>query len=103
MKKTADEPWHLYMLRCADGTLYTGISNRLQTRIKNHSRGKGARYTQTRLPVELVFSRKIGTRSQATKREYWFKQKTRREKIKFMEKWLNARARQKNRRLKKPR
>ena len=87
--------WFLYMLRCADGTLYTGISNRLEIRVKNHSSGKGARYTKTRLPVELVFSRKIGTYSQALKRERRYKRKTRQAKIKLVEKWLSARARQK--------
>lgn len=88
-------PWFLYMLRCADGTLYTGISNRLATRVKNHSLGRGARYTKTRLPVELVFSRKIGTYSQALKRERRYKRKTRRAKMELVEKWLGARVRRK--------
>jgi putative endonuclease len=101
------KPWFLYVLRCADDTLYTGISNRLEIRLKNHSSGKGARYTKTRLPVELVISRKIGTHSQAIKREYEFKQKNRQEKIECVEKWLKARTRpkktpSKNRKPKKP-
>jgi len=80
--------WFLYMLRCADGTLYTGISNRLEIRVKNHSLGKGARYTKTRLPVELVFSRKIGTYSQALKKEYWLKSQERKAKVKLAQSWM---------------
>ncbi|HVM31836.1 MAG TPA: GIY-YIG nuclease family protein [bacterium] len=99
MKET--KSWFLYMLRCADGSFYTGISNRLAVRVQNHSRGRGARYTKTRLPVELVFSRKIGTYPQALRRERRHKQKTHRAKMKLAEKWLGARAREKKRAPKK--
>lgn len=92
------KPWFLYMLRCADGTLYTGISNRLEIRIENHSRGKGARYTRTRLPVELVYTRKAGTFVQALKQEYRLKQKPRKAKLKLAETWLKARRRKASRR-----
>ena len=89
MKKTAAEPWHLYMLRCVDGTLYTGISNRLEVRIQNHSLGRGARYTRTRLPVKLVYSRKIGTYSEALKKEYWLKKsKSAGSKSNFPKSWM---------------
>ena len=80
--------WFLYMLRCADGTLYTGISNRLEIRVKNHSLGKGARYTRTRLPVKLVYSRKIGDYSKALKKEYWLKSQERRSKVKLAQAWM---------------
>jgi putative endonuclease len=87
MVKSA-KPWFLYMLRCSDGTLYTGISNRLEVRVKNHSLGKGARYTKIRLPVELVFSLKIGTYSQALKKEYWLKSQGRGAKVKLAQSWM---------------
>nr|MBP9865569.1 GIY-YIG nuclease family protein [Candidatus Omnitrophota bacterium] len=53
-KKRA-EKWFLYMLRCADASLYTGIAKDIDKRFKVHSSGKGARYTRARLPVEIVY------------------------------------------------
>ncbi|MGH7738510.1 MAG: GIY-YIG nuclease family protein [bacterium] len=87
--------WSLYILRCADGTLYTGISNRLEVRVRNHSLGKGARYTRTRLPIELVFTRKAGTYSQALKKERQMKRRTRKAKLQLVEAWLRGQARKK--------
>jgi putative endonuclease len=87
MVKTG-KSWVLYMLRCADGSLYTGVSNRLEVRVQNHSLGKGARYTRARLPVKLVYSRKIGTYSEALKKEYWLKRQERGTKVKLAQAWI---------------
>lgn len=69
MKPKRRSPWHVYMLRCGDGSLYTGATNDLQNRVAKHQSGKGARYTRSRLPVLLVFSEKAGDKSAALKRE----------------------------------
>ena len=64
------DPWFLYILRCADGTLYTGITNDLERRFKMHNAGKGARYTRTRCPVELLYQETLKGRAAALVREY---------------------------------
>ena len=69
-------------MKCADGTLYTGITTDLERRVKEHNISKrGAKYTRTRRPVELVYSRLVGTRSEASKEEYNIKKMTRQQKI----------------------
>ena len=69
-----DDIWHVYMVRCSDGTLYTGITNDLEKRIEAHNSGKdGARYTRSRRPVTLIYSEKTGSRSAAAKLEYQLK------------------------------
>jgi len=62
-------PWRLYIIRCRDGTYYTGITNNLEHRIKDHNCGKGCRYTKYRWPVKLVYSESQADRSAALKRE----------------------------------
>lgn len=59
----------VYILRCADGTLYTGCTNDLPRRLATHSAGKGAKYTRSRLPVELVYTEDAADKSQALRRE----------------------------------
>lgn len=61
--------WHLYLLRCGDGTLYCGIALDAQARLKQHQEGKGAKYTRGRGPLELVYAEACGTRSEALRRE----------------------------------
>ena len=61
--------WFLYILRCGDGSLYTGVTTDLERRLKMHQEGKASRYTRTHLPVELVYSEECGLRSQALVRE----------------------------------
>lgn len=63
--------WHVYILRCADGTLYTGITTDLARRLEEHNRGgaPGARYTRSRRPVQLIYSEAAASRSAAAKRE----------------------------------
>jgi len=66
--------WCVYMVRCSDGTLYTGITNNLEKRIAAHNSEKdGARYTRSRRPVKLVYSELAGSRSAAAKLEYQLK------------------------------
>ena len=72
--------WCIYMLRCRDGSLYTGCTNDLEHRIKMHSQGKGARYTKAHLPVVLVYSESCTDRSHALRREWELKQLTKEKK-----------------------
>ncbi len=61
----ADRVWHIYLLECADGTLYTGISLDPQRRLLAHNAGRGSRYTRSRLPVRLLASKRVGTQREA--------------------------------------
>jgi putative endonuclease len=72
--------WHAYILKCKDGTFYTGISNDLKSRIKQHNLGNGAKYTRGRGPVKLVYSEQCADRSTALKREAEIKKLTRSQK-----------------------
>ena len=72
--------WFVYMLRCADGSLYTGYTDDVQRRLATHQSGKGAKYTRSRLPVELVYHECFATKEEAMSREYAIKRLTRREK-----------------------
>ncbi len=68
---------YTYILKCSDGTYYTGYTNDLGRRITVHNKGKGAKYTRSRLPVELVYYEEYETKSEALSREYAIKQMTR--------------------------
>ena len=72
--------WFLYILRCKDGSLYTGITTDVAKRLEAHRSGKGAKYTRGRGPLELLYQEECGTHSQALKREYAVKILTRQEK-----------------------
>lgn len=64
------EKWYVYILRCADNTLYTGVTTDIERRLVEHNNEKtGAKYTRTRRPVSLVYQEVYSTRSEATKRE----------------------------------
>ena len=65
---------YTYMVRCRDGSLYTGWTNDLEKRIQAHNQGTGAKYTKTRRPVELVYYEEYESKIQAMKREYEIKQ-----------------------------
>lgn len=67
---------YVYILECADGTLYTGWTNHLEERVKTHNAGKGAKYTRGRLPAVLVYSERCGTKSEALIREREIKKMT---------------------------
>ncbi len=71
---------HLYILRCADGTLYTGIAADVKHRVKLHNTGKGAKYTRARGPVSVVYREGPMSRSRALRREYQVKRLTRAQK-----------------------
>ncbi|MBQ6713822.1 MAG: GIY-YIG nuclease family protein [Selenomonadales bacterium] len=71
---------YVYMLSCADGSLYTGWTNDLAKRLDNHQAGKGAKYTRSRLPVMLVYHETYKTESEARKRECAIKKLTRQQK-----------------------
>lgn len=77
---------YAYILRCSDGTLYSGWTNDLEKRLKAHNAGRGGKYTRSRLPVELVYFEKFETKSEAMRREYEFKQLSREQKLKLIEK-----------------
>lgn len=61
--------WHVYILCCADGTLYTGVATDVAARVAAHNAGKGAKYTRGRLPVMLAYSEMVGERGDALRRE----------------------------------
>ncbi|MDR2006459.1 MAG: GIY-YIG nuclease family protein [Acidaminococcales bacterium] len=77
--------YSVYMLECSDGTLYTGISNRLDARIKKHNRGAASHYTASRLPVRLVYSEPQPDKSSALRREIAIRKLTRAAKRKLLE------------------
>jgi putative endonuclease len=81
--------YYVYIVRCADDTLYTGIATELQRRIEEHnSSTKGAKYTRARRPVELVYHEHYNDRSTASKREYEIKKKmSRSEKLALVERF----------------
>lgn len=73
--------WQLYILRCGDGTLYTGITDDLPRRLKAHRSGKGAKYTRGRGPLELVYREDCPDKSTALRREIAVKKLSRQEKL----------------------
>ncbi len=79
------EGFFIYMLECADGTLYTGWTTNPDRRVKEHNAGKGALYTRWRLPVELCYLEKAPDRSSAQKRENAIKKLTRAKKLLLVE------------------
>ena len=76
---------YTYILRCSDGTYYTGWTNDLDNRIKCHNSKKGAKYTKTRTPVELVYYETFATKEEAMSREYHIKKLRRSEKQKHID------------------
>ena len=82
-----DEAWHVYILNCADGSLYTGVARDLRRRLRQHN-GElvgGSRYTRGRRPVELLWSDTEPDRSSAQRREACIKKLSREEKLRFMQ------------------
>lgn len=75
---------YVYILRCSDGSYYTGWTNDLSKRLLSHNSGKGAKYTKSRLPVELIYFEKCADKSAALKREHAIKQLTHKEKEKLI-------------------
>lgn len=82
----------VYILQCADGSLYTGWTNDLSRRLAAHQAGKGAKYTKGRLPVSLVYVEKHPSKEEAMRREYAIKRLSRREKLALIHKKGNDHA-----------
>jgi len=79
--------YYLYILKCADGTLYTGITTDLKRRVSEHNNTKlGAKYTASRRPVKMVYSKKFKDRSLASKEEARIKKLSRIDKLKLIKK-----------------
>lgn len=79
-----DKTWSLYILRCADGTLYTGIAVDVDNRLRMHESGRGAKYTRGRGPLSIVYRENCGTHSEALRRELAVKRLPREEKEKLI-------------------
>lgn len=75
---------YTYILKCKDGSFYTGWTNNLEKRIKDHNARKGAKYTKSRCPVELVYYETFATKEEAMRREYAVKQLSRIKKIQLI-------------------
>jgi putative endonuclease len=78
--------WKVYLVRCADNSLYCGITNDLNGRIEKHNTGKGAKYTQSRLPVALVAASRGLSKSAALRLEHYIKQQPARKKVEMLQK-----------------
>lgn len=79
-----------YMLRCSDGTLYTGWTNNIGKRLEAHNAGKGSKYTRVRTPVELAYLEVHETKQEAMSREMQIKQLTRKEKEQLVADFINS-------------
>ena len=86
--------WYVYILRCADDTLYTGISTDVEKRLQAHRTGRGAKYTRSRCPLTLVYRESCGSHSQALKRECCIKSMTRAEKLQLIRQGAEAEGQQ---------
>ncbi|MBY7141591.1 GIY-YIG nuclease family protein [Virgibacillus sp. NKC19-3] len=74
----------VYILKCSDGSLYTGYTNDLESRLNKHTEGKGAKYTRGRGPFQVVFVEKFSSKEEALQREYQIKQLSRKEKFELI-------------------
>ncbi len=81
--------WKVYLLKCSDHSLYCGITNDMEARIAKHNAGKGTKYTQSRLLVELMAASKKLTKSDALKLEYYIKQQPADKKIETLKQGRN--------------
>lgn len=81
----SDKRWFVYILRCSDGTLYTGMTDDVARRAEVHNSGKGAKYTRGRTPVVVVYTEECESYSAALKREYAIKQMARPKKINLID------------------
>ena len=77
--------WYVYMLRCGDGSLYTGCTDNVERRLAAHRSGTGAKYTRSRLPLELVYQESVEDRSAALRREAAIKALPRAKKLALLE------------------
>ncbi len=77
---------YVYIVKCKDGTLYTGWTTNIEKRIEKHNKGQGAKYTRTRYPVVLKYFEEFATKEEAMRREYSIKQLSRKAKLKLIKK-----------------
>lgn len=75
--------WIVYILKCSDSSLYTGITNNIANRVRAHQNGKGAKYTRGRGPFKIIYQEQYATRSAASKRELEIKSLNHQEKLKL--------------------
>ena len=80
---------YIYILECADHTLYTGYTNDIEKRIKTHNESKGAKYTRGRRPVRLLYSEEFETKSEALKREIAVKKLSKEKKLQLIKNLQN--------------
>ena len=85
-----EQMWYLYILRCRDGSLYTGITTDVEKRFEAHQAGRGAKYTRGRGPLELVYRETCGDHSAALKRELEIKRLPRERKLHLIEEYENG-------------
>ena len=81
MARSPTRTWYVYILRCSDGSLYTGITTDLTRRTREHNDGTASRYTRSRRPVKLVYQERKRSQSSALKREAAIKKLARRQKL----------------------
>lgn len=81
--------WWVYILRCKDGSLYSGITNDIDQRLEAHNQGTGAKYTRGRRPVTLIYKEPAANRSEATRRERQMKSLSRQEKLLLAESFVD--------------
>ena len=86
------DKWHVYIVRCSDNSLYTGIATDVKRRLEEHNQDNalGAKYTRARRPVKLVYQEKAESRSEASKREYAIRKLGKREKEALINKYSNV-------------
>ena len=82
-----DKPWFVYILSCKDASLYTGITDNIPKRLAAHQAGKGAKYTRGRGPLQLQYTEKCDTYSQALRREAQIKRLRREQKLQLIDTW----------------
>ena len=80
-KASNEGAWYVYIVRCADRTLYTGVAKDVRERVAAHNAGRGAKYTRTRLPVKVVYEEVVCDRGAALRREHAIKQLPRAAKL----------------------
>jgi len=90
MPKTLPKPWFVYMLRCSNGCLYTGITTDVQRRLKIHNSGKGSAYVRAHRPAKLVAFTASDNRSAASSLEYSVKSLSRAQKLALAKKWKHG-------------
>lgn len=82
--------WHVYIVQCADQSLYTGVAKDVSARVEQHNAGSGAKYTRGRRPVELVYEERVTDQSAALRREVAIKRMERSAKRKLIEEYQAA-------------